>query len=140
MTPHHIYLVQMTWKNVIPIASTAATLFYDRLFDLDPSLRPLFSSDLEEQKKKLMRMIGIAVNSLGNLDALVPIVQDLGRRHTGYGVRDAHYDTVGAALLWTLEQGLGPAFDEEVKQAWTETYVLLATTMKHAAAEEVPVN
>jgi hemoglobin-like flavoprotein len=120
---------------VLPISETAAALFYTRLFELDPSLRPMFRADLKEQGKKLMDMIAVVVVNLRNLDRVVMGVQALGARHAGYGVRDEHYGTVGAALLWTLEQGLGDAFTEDVREAWTAAYTLLATTMKEAAAE-----
>jgi hemoglobin-like flavoprotein len=102
--------VQSDWEKVLPIADQAATLFYDRLFSLDPALRSLFKSDLTEQKTKLMKMIGAAVNGLNDLAALVPAVQALGSRHVGYGVKPEHYATVGLALLWTLKQGIGAGF------------------------------
>src|SRR5262249_54474334 len=126
-------LVQETFAQVAPISEQAAALFYGRLFELDPTLRPLFKIDIREQGKKLMQMIAVAVSKLDKLDELVPAVEALGRRHAGYGVQDAHYDTVGTALLWTLEQGLGPAFTPEVKSAWTAVYGVLAATMKTAA-------
>src|SRR6185436_4606236 len=107
MTPEQVALVQGTWKKVLPISDTAAELFYGRLFSLDPSLKPLFKGDMKKQGRLLMTMLGTAVNGLGRLDAIVPAVQDLGRRHVKYGVKDQHYDTVGTALIWTLEQGLG---------------------------------
>ncbi|MEM7541416.1 MAG: globin family protein [Pseudomonadota bacterium] len=135
MTPEQIELVQSSWQKVKPISEQAAELFYSRLFILDPDARSLFTGDMAAQGKKLMTMITTAVNGLRNLEAIVPAVQELGRRHVGYGVTNAHYDTVGEALLWTLEQGLGDAFDEPTKAAWTETYTILATTMKAAAAE-----
>ena len=128
-------LVQQTFAKIKPIADTAAELFYNRLFEMDPGVRPLFKGDMKEQGRKLMDMIGVAVNGLDALDEIVPAVQDLGRRHAGYGVTDEHYDTVGGALLWTLEQGLGDDFTPEVKEAWTTVYGVLATTMKDAAAE-----
>ena len=133
MTPAEKNLVQTTFAKVVPIADQAAALFYGRLFEIDPSLRPLFKGDLGEQGKKLMQMIGVAVKGLDSLDTLVPAVKDLGRRHAGYGVTDAHYDTVGGALLWTLEKGLGSAFTPDVKAAWTTVYTVLATTMKAGA-------
>ena len=135
MTPEQIALVQSTWMQVVPIQATAASLFYGRLFELDPSLRPLFKTDIAGQGDKLMKMIDAAVTGLTDLGALVPAVEALGKRHVGYGVEDQHYDTVASALLWTLDKGLGPAFTPEVKAAWTETYVTLATVMKKAAAE-----
>jgi len=133
MNPIQKQLVQSSFAKVVPIADTAAELFYAKLFALDPALKPLFRGDMKEQGRKLMRMIATAVNGLDRLDALAPAVQDLGRRHVAYGVTAAHYDTVGAALLWTLEQGLGPEFSPEVKQAWATVYGLLAQTMKDAA-------
>lgn len=133
MTEKQIELVQTSWEKCIPIADTAASIFYAKLFELDPEVRPLFKSDIKEQGKKLMTMISTAVRSLKNLDGLVGAVQDMGRRHAGYGVKDEHYETVGAALIWTLGQGLGEDFTEETKEAWVTVYTLLADTMKDAA-------
>ena len=130
----NIDIVQDSWEQVQPIADTAAQLFYGRLFELDPSLQPMFAkSDMIEQRKKLMQMITVAVRGLRRLDELVPAVEALGRRHVGYGVTDAHYATVGAALIWTLEQGLGAAFTPELRAAWVETYTILSSVMKNAA-------
>jgi hemoglobin-like flavoprotein len=139
LTPRQVELVQTTWEKCVPIADQAAALFYGKLFELDPNLKPMFKSDIKEQGKKLMQMITAAVRGLNDLNRLVPVVQDLGRRHVGYGVKDQHYDTVGTALLWTLEKGLGDAFTPEVKEAWAAVYDLLATTMKNAAAEKIAV-
>ena len=126
-------LVQESWEKVIPIADTAANLFYTKLFELDPAVKPLFDkSDMAEQGKKLMQMITAAVKGLDNLGELVPAVQKLGERHNTYGVKAEHYDTVGAALLDTLEKGLGDAFSPETKEAWTITYSTLASVMKQA--------
>jgi hemoglobin-like flavoprotein len=133
MTPEQIVLVQRSWRQVLPIADTAAEMFYTKLFSMDPALKPLFSGDMKTQGRKLMAMIGTAVNGLSKIDSLVPAVQDLGRRHVKYGVKDAHYDTVAGALLWTLEQGLGDGFTPDVKGAWTTVYGVLSTTMKDAA-------
>jgi len=135
MTPQQIELVRTSFAQVAPIAGPAAKLFYSRLFELDPSLRPLFKSDLEEQGNKLMTMIGGVVDMLDQPDKLLPLAQNLGRRHAAYGVEDSHYETVGAALLWTLEKGLGTAFTLEVEQAWAAAYGLLSTTMRTAASE-----
>ena len=135
MTPEKIALVQGSFKQVAPIADVAAHIFYDRLSETAPEVRSLFPEDMTEQKKKLMQMLGIAVNGLTNLDAILPAVQDLGKRHEGYHVTDAHYDSVGSALLFTLEKGLGDAFTPDVKDAWTETYVTLAGVMKGAQEE-----
>ncbi len=135
MTPIQIELVKSSWAKVAPIAEDAAALFYGRLFELDPELKSLFKSDMKEQGRKLMAILNTAVNSLDKVETIVPAVQDMGRRHVDYGVKDEHYDTVGAALLWTLEQGLGEGFTEEVKAAWVDTYTLVATTMKTAASQ-----
>ena len=133
MTLEQKQLVQNTWEKILPISESAATLFYDRLFELDPSTRPLFKhTNMQEQRKKLMQVIGTAVNGLNRLDQLIPAVRNLGRRHTGYGVTDEHYSSVGRALIWTLEQGLGTDFTPEVREAWTTVYTLLADTMKNA--------
>ena len=135
MTKEDLHLVQSSWALVRPIADQAAELFYDRLFGTAPELRRLFRGDMPTQRRRLMRMIDTAVGELENLDDLVPLLQDLGRRHAGYGVRDADYDTVAGALLWTLERGLGDAFTDDVRRAWIATYTLMADTMKGAAAE-----
>lgn len=137
MTPQQIQLVQSTFNQVRPIASAAADLFYQRLFELDPSLRPLFTGDIKKQGAMLMSAISMAVNGLTHPESIIPAVQGLGRRHVAYGVKAEHYTTVGAALLWTLEQGLGEAFTPDVKEAWTATYTLLATVMQDAAAESI---
>jgi len=99
MTPEHIKLVQGTWTKLAPISDTAAEMFYAKLFKLDPALKPLFKGEMKQQGRKLMTMIGAAVNGLSRLDRIVPVVQDLGRRHAGYGVRATDYDTVGTALV-----------------------------------------
>ncbi|MGV3662882.1 MAG: globin family protein [Prosthecobacter sp.] len=135
ITPEQKLLVQSTWAQVVPIADTAAALFYNRLFEIDPSLRALFTSDIKEQGAKLMTMIGVAVRGLDRLDEIVPAVQALGRRHVGYGVKDEHYATVASALLWTLEKGLGEAYTPPVAEAWTVTYTLLADVMKDASRQ-----
>ena len=134
MTEEKIKLVQDSWAKVVPISDQAAELFYGKLFELDPELKPLFKTDIKEQGKKLMQMINTAVNGLTRLDEIVGAVQAMGVRHKGYGVKDEHYATVATALLWTLGQGLGDDFTPEVEAAWVETYTLLSTTMKDAAA------
>ena len=134
MTPETIKLVQGSWEKVMPISDKAAELFYGKLFELNPAYRDLFPEDMAEQGRKLMAMINTAVNGLNNLEAIVPAVEDMGKRHVGYGVSEGDYDVVGEALIWTLGAGLGDAFTDDVKDAWVETYTLLATTMKNAAA------
>lgn len=136
MTPNQIKLVQTSFAQVAPIAATAADLFYGRLFEIAPQVRPMFPEDLREQKKKLMSMLGTAVAGLSNLDTLVPAVRALGRRHGGYGVRAQHYAQVGSALLWTLEKGLGPTFTPDIRDAWATAYIVLSTTMIEAANEK----
>jgi hemoglobin-like flavoprotein len=132
MTPQQIELVQTSFKKVVPIAATAADLFYDRLFVIAPETRTLFPQDLTQQKGKLMSMLGTAVTNLHQLETILPAVKDLGRRHKGYGVAAEHYAPVGAALLWTLEKGLGADFTPDVKAAWTEAYTALAGVMNAA--------
>jgi hemoglobin-like flavoprotein len=130
-------LVRETWKQVMPIADTIADLFYRRLFQIDPATRELFrATDMFAQRKKLLQTLGFAISGLDNLDVLLSTVEDLGRRHAHYGVTDAHYDSVGAALLWTLEQGLGGAWTPEVEEAWAEVYGLISAVMRGAAERE----
>jgi hemoglobin-like flavoprotein len=136
MTPEQKDLVQTSFAQVAPIADQAGVLFYDRLFQLDPSLRPLFHGDIREQSRKLMQMLAVAVHGLDDLDSIVPAVQALGRRHVGYGVTASHFDTVASALLSTLETGLGPRFTTEVRDAWVAVYSLLTTTMRSAMDPE----
>jgi hemoglobin-like flavoprotein len=137
MTPSQIDLVQASFGKVAPIADRAAELFYSRLFELDPELRPMFRGDMKQQGKMLMDTLRVVVANLRNLDKIMTGVRSLGARHAVYGVRDEHYDTVGQALLWTLEQGIGKGFTPQVRQAWATAYTVLADTMKDAAAEQV---
>ena len=119
---------------VVPIADVAVTLFYERLFALDSSLLPMFDrTDMKEQRRKLLVALGTVVNGLDNLKPLLPVLENLGRNHSRYGVKDAHYETVGAALLWTLEQGLGEAWTPAAKAAWTQSYGTVANVMRSAA-------
>ncbi|MDB5966514.1 MAG: hemin receptor [Polaromonas sp.] len=135
MNSEQINLVQSSFAEVRPIATVAAELFYSRLFVLDPALRPMFKGDLVHQGRMLMAMLNSAVNGLTNLDAMVPVVRQLGLRHARYGVRDEHYATVGSALLWTLEQGLGSKYTPAVAEAWTAAYELVAGVMQMGAIE-----
>ena len=134
MTPDQISMVQTSFKKVVPIADTAADLFYDRLFEIAPDVRSMFPDDIKDQKKKLIAMLASAVANLHQVEAILPAVENLGKRHVAYGVTAKHYEPVGAALLWTLEQGLGPDFTPPVKAAWTEAYRTLSGAMKGAAA------
>ncbi len=126
-------LVQESFAQVAPVADQTAALFYSHLFTLEPSLRLLFSADLADQRRKLMQMLGVAVHGLDDLEALVPSLQQLAVRHVGYGVRNEHYETVGDALLWALEQSLGEAFTDEVRTAWAAVYGLVSSVMIEAA-------
>lgn len=135
MTPNQVQLVQESFLKVMPIAPQAAELFYGRLFESDPSLRSLFKGDMKEQGRMLMMMIAGAVRGLSNPPALIPVLKDLGARHVGYGVQERHYDTVGQALIWTLQKGLGDAFTDELCEAWVAAYQLLAGVMQQGARE-----
>jgi hemoglobin-like flavoprotein len=129
-------LVQSSFaKQVQPISDAAASLFYTRLFELDPDLRSLFKTDMAPQRRAVMAMLAAVINGLDHLDTLVPVIEDLGRCHVGYGVKDADYDTVGQALLDALQQGLGDGFTSEIREAWAEAYALLAGVMRNAAKE-----
>ena len=131
-------LVRETWAQVLPIADQAAELFYGRLFELSPEIEGLFAgSDMAAQRGKLLTALNLTVQNVDNTDALVPVLQDLGRKHVDYGVKDEHYGTVGAALIWTLEKGLGEAFTDDARSAWTAVYGLVATTMQDAANERI---
>ena len=136
MTPEQVELIKTSWAKVLPISDTAAEIFYGKLFELDPELKPLFKGDMKEQGRKLMAMINTAVNGLDDLEAIVPAVQDLGKRHVSYGVKEKDYATVGTALISTLEIGLEDFFTDDVKDAWISVYTVLSTTMKDAAATE----
>ena len=138
MQDQQIQLVRSTFALVEPIAPQAAALFYGHLFTADPSLRTLFRGDMAHQGQRLMTMIGSAVRLLDKPDALMPVLRSLGARHVGYGVVDAHYATVGGALLLTLAQGLGEAFTAEVRAAWTAMYGLVSRTMIEASHQAVP--
>lgn len=132
MTDDQIQMIQRTFGKVALIRQQAAAQFYDRLFTLDPTLKPLFKGNMGEQGEKLMATIATAVRHLKNPDAIRDSIAKMGQRHRGYGVQDRHYDTVAAALLWTLEKNLGPEFTPDVRKAWTEMYVMVAGIMKAA--------
>jgi len=134
MTPGQVELVRKTWSALKPNAEQVAELFYARLFELDPTLRPLFKADMRAQGRMLTTVINMAISQLDRLDELRPVLRELGGRHATYGVRDVHYAIVASALLDTLATGLGPAFTPEIKDAWTEVYRVLASTMQDGAA------
>ena len=136
VTPRQKTLVQESFAAVAPRADEVTATFYNRLFELDPTLRAMFKPDLTPQRQKLAQMLTAAVKGLDRPEQLIPVVRDLGRRHATYGVVDRHYDLVGQALIWTLQQQFGTTFTRELEDAWTAVYTLLATTMKAAAHAE----
>jgi hemoglobin-like flavoprotein len=143
MTLNQKQMIRRTFGTVAPIADQAAALFYAKLFELDPSLRVLFRGDMKKQGQKLMQALAFAVKGLDHMEQLVPVLQDMGRRHIAYGVKETHYDTVGEALIATLAQALGPDFTPETRNAWTQVYEVIATVMKGAASmtpSELKVN
>jgi hemoglobin-like flavoprotein len=138
MTPAQIELVKQSWQQVLPIQGAAADLFYSRLFELAPEVRPMFKRDIHAQGAMLMAMLAMVVEHLDRLQVLLPTAEALARRHAGYGVRAGHYAVVGTALLWTLEQGLGLGFTPAVREAWAAAYGALADAMTSAAYPPVP--
>lgn len=135
MTPEQVGLIQASWKQIVPVRDMAAALFYRRLFEIDPAMRPVVPRPLDVRGRQLMATIGTAVACLGRIAEIVPTMQELGRRHTSHGVRDKHYESVAEALLWTLEQCLGPGFTPEVREAWAAAYSTLSNVMKDTAHE-----
>lgn len=136
MTDEQINLIKTSFAKIEPAAEEAAVLFYAKLFDLDPDLRPLFKAGIREQGLKLMQMLELAVRGLDRVEELVTMVRDLGARHAVYGVEDRHYETVGTALLWVLAKSLRADFTLETEEAWTAVYSLLAQTMKDGANDD----
>jgi hemoglobin-like flavoprotein len=129
MTPDQVKLVQQSFEKVAPISETAAVLFYDRLFDIAPKVRSMFPTDMTEQRRKLMATLAVVVNGLGNLESVLPAASALAKRHVSYGAKAEHYPVVGAALLWTLEKGLGDGWTPEIAEAWTAAYGTLSGFM-----------
>jgi hemoglobin-like flavoprotein len=130
-------LVRESWDQFQPVAEQSAGFFYDKLFELDPEARRLFATtDMEAQGRKVMAMFAEIVRTLDQPEELIAEVADLGRRHVHYGVQDSQYDSVGTALLWTLERALGPAFTPEVQDAWTEAYLFLSSVLRRATTKE----
>jgi hemoglobin-like flavoprotein len=137
MTPHQQELIRSTWSQVAPISDSAARIFYDRLFALDPGIAPMFAfTDMEAQRKNLMQTLAVVVKSIDDLATIVPAVEAMGRRHAAYGVHPSQYATVGTALLDTLAVGLGDAFTPDARAAWCEAFETLASVMLAAAASE----
>ncbi len=134
MKAEQILVVRQTWAQVMPIGDAAATLFYQRLFEIDPSIHALFHKvDMPAQRRRLLDAVGFVVERLDSPETLAPVLADLGRRHDGYGVKRVHYETVGEALLWTLEQGLGDAWTPTARAAWHAAYSMISGIMQRAA-------
>src|ERR1700742_3680759 len=129
MTPDQVKLVQQSFAKVVPISETAAVLFYDRLFEIAPAVKAMFPADMTEQRRKVMVMLAAVVKGLDNLESVLPAASALAKRHIGYGVKAEHYPVVGAALLWTLEKGLGDGWTPDVANAWTAAYSTLSGFM-----------
>jgi len=129
MTPQQIEMVQQSFAKVVPIADQAAVLFYDRLFEIAPDVKPMFHGDMAEQRRKLMSVLGVVVTGLSRLETVLPAASALAKKHVTYGVEDEHYPIVGSALLWTLEKGLGEAWNPELADAWTTAYGTLSGYM-----------
>ncbi|MDO9297580.1 globin family protein [Bradyrhizobium sp.] len=129
MNSTQVKLVQESFAKVVPISEAAAVIFYDRLFEVAPSVKAMFPDDMTQQRKKLMMMLAAVVNGLGNLDSILPAASALAKRHVDYGARPEHYPVVGGALLWTLEKGLGEAWTSDVADAWTTAYGTLSGYM-----------
>lgn len=135
MTPEQKMLVRSSFEALLPDTDTLAAMFYRRLFELDPSLRPMFTISIRLQGHKFMEMLHSVLQHLDRLDEIVMTVWQLGKRHGGYGVQEAQYDTVREALLWAIAQQLGERYTLAMEAAWKEVYNLMAATMKQAAAE-----
>lgn len=133
MTPAQIDAIQASFAKVEPISAQASALFYGRLFEIAPDVKPLFKGDMADQGRKLMATLATVVYGLRNLDVVAPAAQALAVRHVDYGVKPEHYAPVGEALIWTLQQGLGPDFTPDVKEAWLAAYGVLSSTMIDAA-------
>jgi hemoglobin-like flavoprotein len=133
MTSDQIELVRISFSKIQPVVEEAAVLFYARLFECDPSLRPLFQTDIREQGRKLMDIIGFAVDRLDEAEKLTPTLRELGARHVEYGVKEDHYDVVGDALLWTLRKALKDEYTDEMNKAWAALYSFLSESMKSGA-------
>ncbi len=138
MTPEQVTLVQRSFSKVAPMSEAAAVLFYDRLFEVAPSVRVMFPEDMTEQRKKLMGVLAAVVSGLSNLDSILPVASALAKRHVAYGAKAEHYPVVGATLLWTLEKGLGEAWTPELAAAWTDAYGVLSSYMISGAYDTRP--
>lgn len=137
MTPEQINLVQKSWRKAFPCAIKVGESFYNRLFEIDPELKPLFKKPMHRQIKKLFSTLNLIVKGLNDLEAFIPIINHLAVMHIGYGVRESDYAKVGAALLWSLEKNLGEDFTAPTKDAWITAYTILSSAMIRAANEAI---
>jgi hemoglobin-like flavoprotein len=133
LTRDECRLVQASFVQIESIADDVAALFYRRLFELNPALFPLFKTGIEQQGTRFMEKLAVAVTGLEDLASIASLVQTLGRNHAGYGVQATDYETAREALLWALEEGLGPAFNSELRSAWSAAIETLSTEMIRAA-------
>lgn len=139
MSPEQKAIVTETWQRLAPMADTAVRQFYDRLFEIDPTTRPLFrTANMAEQRQKLVAALTMVVRGLDRPETLVAALEALGRRHAQHGVSDGHYDSVGAALLWMLEKMLGSAWTPAANAAWSGAYTMLADVMRGAVRDARP--
>ena len=136
VTPQQAALIHDSFAEIAPDSELVAAIFYDRLFEIAPQVRAMFPDDMTEQRKKLMATLAIVVQGLNNLDTILPAASALAKRHVSYGAEAAHYPVVGQALLWTLEQGLGPSWTPDVAAAWTGAYTTLSEFMIGEAYEK----
>lgn len=133
MTPEQVQIIKLTFAQAMRDKDEVGRIFYDRLFTIAPEVKPLFKGDIAAQSRKLMDTLALAVGMLQDMPTLIISLEGLARRHVVYGVKDEHYDKVGAALLWTLEQGLGDAFTPQARDAWAALYAAVAKIMRDAA-------
>jgi hemoglobin-like flavoprotein len=140
MKEDEIRLIQESFGVLRPRADELGQLFYGRLFEKHPGLRPMFAADIEPQARKLVSVLAIVVASLDRLPTILPVVEDLGRRHDAYGVEPQHYDQVGETLIWTLDRMLGQTFSSDVRQAWIAAYATLSEVMIAAAGKQFAVD
>jgi len=133
MTPKQIDLVKKSWDLVLPLASTAGPLFYQKLFELDPALKHLFNKPIDQQVNKLFAALTFAIKGLDDITLIVATVEALGIKHLDYGIKDKDYETVGTALMWTLDKALGDSYTEELEAAYIAVYTALANIMNDAA-------
>ena len=133
LTVQQTTIVQSSFRSVLPMSSSPGELFYKRLFEIDPAIAPLFKRGMKEQSEQFMRVLALAVGGLSSISTLAPMVKQLGARHAGYGVKPEHYDAFRRALLWMLAAILQDAYTEEVREAWSTAYSMIAGIMKEAA-------